>query len=335
MKNKVAIIAELAQGFEGNYELARLLVKAAASAGADAAKFQLVYADELATPDYKYYELFSSLEMPDEEWQKIADYATELQVELYLDIFGLKSLRLSERMAISAIKLHGTDIANVGLLNEVAASSIPHVILGAGGAHLDEIDKAINILKAKKVTILLGFQGYPTPNETNQIIRISVLMNHIKEKHTNISIGFADHADPTSPLRYALAAAAIGAGASVIEKHLTLGMNMKMEDHESALNPDDFLEFVSIVRDCDLAMGDADISTNFNMSTAEQDYRKLIRRHAVSSHDLTEGSILGPSDIVLKRSSADQVITDLTEVYNRKLNKDIVGNSAILKTDLK
>jgi N,N'-diacetyllegionaminate synthase len=65
---QIEIIAELAQGFEGRPEQARLLMKAAASAGADAAKYQLVYADELATPDYKYYDLFRSLEMPDDVW---------------------------------------------------------------------------------------------------------------------------------------------------------------------------------------------------------------------------------------------------------------------------
>ncbi len=60
--NKIEIIAELAQGFEGNCMKARLLIQAAA-----AAKFQMVYADELATSDYKYYDLFKSLEMKDEE----------------------------------------------------------------------------------------------------------------------------------------------------------------------------------------------------------------------------------------------------------------------------
>jgi N,N'-diacetyllegionaminate synthase len=69
----VEIIAELAQGFEGKPEQARLLLKAAAAAGADAAKFQLVYADELATPDYKYYELFRSLEMDDAIWAGLSD----------------------------------------------------------------------------------------------------------------------------------------------------------------------------------------------------------------------------------------------------------------------
>ena len=43
------IIAELAQGYEGNASIAKLLVKSAALAGADSAKFQLVIAEELAT----------------------------------------------------------------------------------------------------------------------------------------------------------------------------------------------------------------------------------------------------------------------------------------------
>ncbi len=62
----VEIIAEAAQGYEGNVTQARLLARAAARAGADAVKFQLVYADELATPDYQYYDLFRNLEMPAE-----------------------------------------------------------------------------------------------------------------------------------------------------------------------------------------------------------------------------------------------------------------------------
>mgnify|MGYP006100741037 FL=1 len=64
---KVEIVAELAQGFEGSLEQTKLLVKAAAKAGANAAKFQLVYADELATPDYQYYDLFTDLEMTDDQ----------------------------------------------------------------------------------------------------------------------------------------------------------------------------------------------------------------------------------------------------------------------------
>ena len=62
------IVAEIAQGFEGDSVKSSLLLKSAANAGADAAKFQMVYADELATEDYKFHSLFQSLEMDDRVW---------------------------------------------------------------------------------------------------------------------------------------------------------------------------------------------------------------------------------------------------------------------------
>jgi sialic acid synthase SpsE len=124
---RVQIVAELAQGFEGCPEQARLLLRAAAAAGADAAKYQLVYADELSTPDYKYYDLFRSLEMPDEVWSALSLYAKEQNIELHLDIFGSRSLALAEKISAQAVKLHGTDIANIGLLDEVAQTSLQRV----------------------------------------------------------------------------------------------------------------------------------------------------------------------------------------------------------------
>ena len=43
----VEIVAELAQGFEGNVEKALLLLDAAHKSGADCAKFQVIFADEI------------------------------------------------------------------------------------------------------------------------------------------------------------------------------------------------------------------------------------------------------------------------------------------------
>lgn len=330
----VEIIAELAQGFEGRPEQARLLMKAAAAAGADAAKYQLVYADELATPDYKYYELFRSLEMADDVWEGLATYARELGIQLQADIFGSRSLKLAERIGVSAVKLHGTDVANIGLLNEVADSSVRKVLLGAGGAYFSELQEAIDILSNKEVIVLLGFQGYPTPNETNQIARVRLLVERIGSSPSNVSIGFADHAPPDSPLRYALAAMAVGAGAKVLEKHLTLGKVMKLEDHESALNPDEFSEFTQAVRGCAQALGVAGDTEDFGMSEAEQAYRKMIRRHVVTSRDLAIGSRIEPADLALKRSSSEHVITDLASVYQKTLKCRVQQNHPISLADI-
>lgn len=331
---RIEIVAELAQGFEGHPEQARLLMKAAATAGADAAKFQLVYADELATSDYKYYELFRSLEMADEVWKGLATYAAELGIQLHVDIFGTHSLQLAERISVSTIKLHGTDIANIGLLTQVANSSIQRVLLGAGGAYSSELQQAIDILSAKDVVVLLGFQGYPTPDDANQIARVRLLVELLAKSHPNVSVGFADHAPPESPLRYALAAMAIGAGAIVLEKHMTLGKIMKLEDHESALNPDEFLEFTQTIRGCSQALGVAIDCNDFGMSASEQGYRKTIRRHVVASRDLEAGVVVSPSDLTLKRTSAEQVIMDLPLVYQKKISRAVQKNAPLFPADL-
>ena len=330
----IEVVAELAQGFEGKPEQARLLMKAAASAGAHAAKYQLVYADELATPDYKYYALFRTLEMSDEVWAGLAAYAQELGTRLYVDIFGARSLALAERIGVNVVKLHGTDIANVGFLHQVARSSVPRVLLGAGGAHADELAQAVEILAGKEVVILLGFQAYPTPNETNQIARVRLLADRYARLGARVSIGFADHAPPDSPLRYALAATAIGAGACVIEKHLTLGKAMKLEDHESALNPDEFAEFCAVVQGCGAAWGVAADAPDFDMSDAEAGYRKVIRRHVITSRDLPAGTRLSPADLVLKRSSADPVITNIESAYGKTLKRALAGNAPVQPADI-
>ncbi|NHQ59253.1 NeuB family protein [Chlorobium sp. BLA1] len=330
----IEIIAELAQGFEGRSEQARLLMKAAASAGSDAVKYQLVYADELATPDYKYYELFRSLEMADEVWEGLSNYAAELGIQLHVDIFGLRSLELAARIRVAAVKIHGTDIANIALLTAVAKSSVKKIILGAGGAYSSELQQALDILKEKDVIVLLGFQGYPTPNESNQIARVSMLAARFARHSPNVSIGFSDHASPDNPLRYALAATAVGAGAKVIEKHMTLGKVMELEDHESALNPDEFAEFTRTIRDCFEALGREEDIEDFGMAEAEQAYRKMIRRHVVASRDLNQGATIVPADLVLKRTSSEQVVTDLTSVYQKTLNRDICINSPILPADI-
>jgi N,N'-diacetyllegionaminate synthase len=331
---EIEIIAELAQGFEGRADQARLLLRAAAAAGADAAKFQLVYADELATPDYKYYSLFQSLEMPDGVWNGLSQYARELGIALYLDVFGSRSLKLAEQVEARALKVHGTDVANVDLLSLIARSTVPKVLLGAGGAFAEEIEQALDVLSGKEVVVLLGFQGYPTPTESNQIARVKHLAETYARRGAGVRLGFADHASPESSLRLALAATALGAGARVFEKHLTLGEIMKMEDHEAALNPDRFGEFVSVLRDCGAAYGIAAGTPDFGMSDAERSYRVMIRRHVIARRALAVGTRIEPADLVLKRSAAPSPLTDLRLAYGAMTRRAIAANQPLAADDI-
>ena len=147
-------------------------------------------------------------------------------------------------------------------------------------------------------------------------------------------VGFADHAAPESSLRFALAATALGAGARVFEKHLTLGEIMKMEDHEAALNPDRFAEFVAVLRDCARAYGSCGDRADFGMSESEQAYREMIRRHVVSNRPLASGARIEPGDVVLKRTSSSIPLTELARAYGATAMRDIAANEALSPIDL-
>jgi N,N'-diacetyllegionaminate synthase len=333
MTPNLEIVAEAAQGFEGDPRLARLLVIAAGAAGADAIKFQLVYADELATPDYQYFPLFKSLEMEDAVWVGLAEQARSLGVRLDLDVFGPRSLALAERVG-AAIKLHATDITNYGFLDQVAQSGVDRVVLGAGGARRDEIDAALERLSGKTVVLMLGFQAYPTATEDNQIARVASL-SRAYEGNPDVVVGFGDHALPETGLATALSALAYGAGARVLEKHLTLGRNMKLEDHESALNPDEFETYVRHLRETAAAYGATGSDADFGMSEAEARYRKTIRRHVIATRDIAAGEVVDAAAVTLKRSAHAAPLTDPLAVVGRTAATAIAAGQALGAADLK
>tara|TARA_B100001250_G_scaffold181249_1_gene155920 strand:+ start:8590 stop:9594 length:1005 start_codon:yes stop_codon:yes gene_type:complete len=328
------IIAEIAQGYEGNFTQSKLFIKAAAFSGADLVKFQLVYADELASPDYKYYKLFKNLEMSNENWSKLKTYSEEMNIKLCFDVFGVKSLKLAESINLNTVKLHPTDLTNINFLKAIKKSKISNIILGVGGGYFSEIKKAVSILQNKKLILILGFQGYPTITKDNQVGRLSYLKEKISTLHSNFSIGFADHPE-NNKFSNSLSILAVGAGATVIEKHLTLGKVMKLEDYESALNPDEFKDSVEILKSSYRALIGIKKTDNFGMSKSEDEYRKSIKRHVVSSQKLLKGSIIKPKDLTLKRTGASSFIENLDQVYNKIVLREIYPNQAINKGQIK
>jgi sialic acid synthase SpsE len=333
MKEQIQIIAEIAQGFEGNFDQSKLLIRAAAKAGADAVKFQLVYADELSTEGYQYYSLFQSLEMSDNQWQELFDYANFLGSTLIVDVFGAKSLATAEKIGIKTIKVHGTDVTNLGLLESISKSYIPKIILGVGGAYWTEIKTALQLLKDKEVVLLCGFQGYPTASADNQINRMQIIHQKAIGIHSNFQMGFADH-PVEDQFQHTISITALGAGARVLEKHLTLGKVMELEDFESALNPDEFQIFVKQIKMAYDAIGVSLDQDDFGMSIAEKTYRNNVRRDVVAVINLEKGTVLNPQDLALKRTGKENVFKDLNIVIGNKLKHAVKKNQPIFKDDI-
>ena len=68
-------IAEAGINHNGDLKLAKKLISKAKECGADSVKFQTFKADDLTTPSSVYYKLFKKLELEDNEYEELSDYA--------------------------------------------------------------------------------------------------------------------------------------------------------------------------------------------------------------------------------------------------------------------
>ena len=322
--NRPFIIAEIAQGYEGSEKLVELYVKAASSARADAIKFQIFYADELALPDYKYYQLFKRLELPLYIWKNAVRESHERGLQFYSDIFGRDSLKELEKIQVDGYKVHTTDIDNTPLLKEVAKTE-KKVFLSTGGCQIEEINVALDVLKGCEVTLMYGFQAEPTEMADNNLKRIETL-----KKTYDKRIGFQDHTSGDSDLSFHLSFIATGMGVDVIEKHLTLSRVLQIEDYISALTPEEFRKWVALIRKSYHSLG----NNEWEITKKELQYRKKVRRAVCAASGINKGEIIRESDVTLKRTNNQNVIYELSKVIGKKTNKFIKKNSVIEKKDI-
>lgn len=327
--NKIFVICELSQTHEGNFELGKKLVRAAADAGADAAKVQVFTADELAVPTYQYYELFKKLEWSESQWKELVDYGHSLGIKVLADIFGVDSVKMLLRTGIDGFKIHTTDMRNPRLLKFLAQTDLP-LILSVGGGMIEETREALKMLNAdlRKIPVLLmqGFQSYPTLVEYTNLGKMKYFHDQLL-----LPVGFADHIAGDHRMNFALCAAAVGMGARVIEKHITIDRALKMEDYESALDPSGFVDFVSKIRELEAALG----QENDQLIPVEQNYRKAVRKHVVAARLISKGGNIRDEDVLLKRSGVEtREASDLLRVIGKRAQREYSVNDVIVLEDL-
>ena len=321
----VEIIAEVAQGFEGNPTLALLLARGAVRAGADAVKFQLVYADELATPDYMYYDLFRGLEMKPEAWQDVVDEIKEGGVRLYFDVFGEGSLREAISMGADGVKIHTTEFFNTKLVRQVL-DVMPRVYVSLGGISADELEEFIDfhgISQSQQVFFVYGYQAEPTPLASNNLRRLASL----KKRFPDYNFGFMDHADGGSDDAMDLSLVALPFGIKCIEKHISLDRVLQLEDYVSALSPNKFEDFVYKIKYYEDALGSDDLE----LTELEKEYRHKAMKTVVAVSDLKKGTVINSDDLSLKRVAFTNPssFVRIEEVVDQTLVVDVHQNQQI------
>lgn len=318
----VFLIAEAGLNHDGNIEQAKTLVSEAKSAGADMIKFQVFQADELCSRASKSYELFSSLELSEEAWREIAQYAKQNEIEFSASIFGRYSADLLESIGCNCFKIASGDLTYVQLLKHVAKKGKP-IILSTGMSYMDEVERAINIIRGEgndRIALLHCVSNYPADiNDTN--LRA---INTMKDA-TNLPIGFSDHS-----VGSLIPVVAVAMGAAIIEKHFTLDRNLPGPDHKLSMPPADFRDMVDKIRIIEAAMG------NGLKEPAEKEIpmRLSSRRSIVAAKDIAEGEVISLNSIKIARPGNGLAPEMLEKVIGRSSKRKIRMETPIVREDV-
>jgi sialic acid synthase SpsE len=246
---KPLIIAELGTAHGSDPVKAAELIAAAAEAGADCIKSQIVYADEILHPNtgevalpggkIRLYDRFKQLETDISFFAKMKE-ETERRGLLFLCTpFGIKSARELRELGPEFIKIASPELNFCSLLTEVASYKLP-VLLSTGVSTLGDIEDALSILGGgSRVCLLHCVTCYPAP-EKDYNLRVLESLRRV----FGCPVGVSDHSmDPE--LVPVLAAAR---GWAVIEKHFCLSRNDSGLDDPIALPPSGFAAMVKAVR---------------------------------------------------------------------------------------
>ena len=239
-------------------------------------------------------------------------------------VYEQASVDFTETLAVDAYKLHSADLANPNLVDYVATTE-RRIDLSIGASTISEIDAALGWIRGasdSEVWLMYGYQAFPTPTDAIDL----ALMMKLRELF-ELPIGYQDHTGAELGGAFWLPAAAIGMGADIIEKHITHDRARAGADHEAALNPDEFMVFVDMIREIEVARGSG-VPRAF--SEEEQRYRVYSKKSLVARCGLSAGTTLREEDLVaLRGPELGLPPARLSELLGRRLKSDIQSQHLI------
>ena len=327
-KTKPFIIGEVASAHEGNYKTAIKIGKAAFASGADAVKFQIFKSKLLLSSKNSLFKKFQKLEISKKNWIKVFKKFNKRKI-LIAEVFDLDSLKFASSLnTFKFYKIPSTCLTEKDMLVFLKRLNKP-VILATGGATLSEIKYALRHLKLNKdkVTIMAGFQNFPTKIRNSNLSIIKSIKNLFKTK-----VGYADHTDSNNDFfSYSIPIIAYTLGAEVIEKHITLNRKKKGTDHQSSLDPQEFKKFVERLKMSSKVFS----NNNWKLTEAENNYRKFNKKFAVLKNSLNKRDKIKSTDIEFKRTNQVGITKEfLKKIVGKRLKNKKFVDEIILAKDL-
>lgn len=349
------LIAEAGVNHNGRPDLALALVEAAASAGADAVKFQTFDPADLTTAgaptaDYQkaagqggsQAEMLAKLVLPGLALREAADRARALGLEFLSTPFDLKAARfLVDELGMGRIKVGSGELTNAPFLLALARMGRP-LILSTGMATLDEVETALGVVAFGRLAgenerpSVEAFRAAFAAPEAKAILAETIVMQcttqypapdqdanlRVMDSYAALGVrpGYSDHTDG---IAVALAAAARGAVA--IEKHFTTSRDLPGPDQKASLEPDELKALAEGLKRISVALG----SDHKQPQASETGNRVVARRSLVAARAIAAGEPFTEDNLTAKRPGGGVEPIRLWDLLGRPSPRAYVADEAI------
>lgn len=321
----VFIIAEAGVNHNGDINLAKRLIDAAAQSGADAVKFQTFSAElsiskhtqkaayqKMSTDENEtQFEMVKKLELTYDEFRELKEYCDEKKILFLSTPDEIESADFLSNLQ-DIFKIGSAEITNLPLLRHIGALG-KKIVLSTGMADMDEIKSALEILTQAgtsrlDITLLHATTEYPTLMEDVNLKAMVTIGSAF-----NVNYGYSDHT-----LGIEVPIAAVAMGAKIIEKHFTLDKSMQGPDHQASLNPQELKEMVKAIRNIETALGNG-IKTPTKNELKNID---VCRKSIVARTKISKGDIFSSDNLTIKKPGDGTSPMLWDSVINKRATKD-------------
>lgn len=273
--NHTFICAEIGINHNGDLELAKKLIDTAVTAGCDAVKFQKRTVDKVYTKEYLDGPRESpwgttqraqkeGLEFGKKEYDIIDAYCREKGIAWYASAWDVDSQIFLQQYNLKYNKIASAMLTNDELL-EIVAKEGRYTFIATGMSTYEEIDHAVEVFRKYNCPFELMHcnSTYPMENKDANLNLIQELA-----KRYQCRVGYSGHERGVL-----VSTCAVAAGATSIERHITMDQTMYGSDQKASIEPDELCELVKNIRETELIMGDG----VKKLSEAEEEVKKKLR----------------------------------------------------------
>ncbi len=332
---KIYIIGDVGLTNNGSLKDTFKLINILSNLGVDAIKFQMIGPEVLlGDKEIKYtyptlkngkktenmFSMFSNLSFSSSEWKKISKLCKKKKIEFICTSHFSNAVDFLEKLKIKVHKICTWSQTHRRMIEKMGQTRKP-LIIDTGAYTKKDFNEMVKWYRSKGGKDLIVLHDFHTKNEKFMNFKS---IPYIKKKYKCV-VGYTPQGrDDTMDL------VAIGLGAQVIEKRITLDRSTPKNGHFKALEVEEFKNWLNKIKKVEVALGKEQIiPTPDDIKDSKKYFKSLY-----VNRDIKKGEILKDYMIEERRPGTGISAKKIYQIIGKKIKKNLPKGKMISFKDI-